>query len=69
MTNGPIDRSGSSDHLNNPYKRGTARYRLWARREADKRKKNKPKPKTKKDTSKRRKHIDSYLEQAQTGKK
>jgi len=49
----------------NPYPKGSARAKLWARREADKKKaKKKPakkKPK-KKDKSKRRSYLDKKID-------
>ena len=63
MTNGPIKRSNQPI---NPYPKGSARYKLWERREADRRKKEaaeeKPKKKTKEDKSERRKYLDEQIE-------
>jgi len=64
MTNGPIDRSNAPQ---NPYPKGSALYKLWERREADRRaaelkKKKKKKKVTPKDDSNRRKSIDKYLD-------
>jgi len=56
----------------NPYPQGSARYKLWNRREKARRAKVKAKPKkptTPKDKSKRRAYIDDVVSGAQTGKK
>ncbi len=57
-----------SSNPQNPYPKGSARYKLWNRREKERRdaqKPKKPKPKTPEDKSKRRKQIDDYLKDAQ----
>ena len=60
---GPIERS---ENPINPYPEGSARWKLWNRREKDRlakeKPKPKPKPKTPEDKSKRRKKIDDYLD-------
>ena len=64
MANGPIERSDKPDE--NPYKKGTARWRITEKRLAAERKaeaeKKKKKKKTPEDKSKRRKYLDEQIE-------
>lgn len=50
----------------NPYPKGSARFKLWARREAkrikEEREREKAKPKVKEDKSKRRAYLDKQIE-------
>ena len=66
MTNGPNESSESHELLENPYPKGSARWKLKKRQldkkrkaEAERRKANPPQ---KEDKSKRRKAIDDYLD-------
>lgn len=65
MTSGPNDKSNDPKILENPYPKGSARYKL-KQREIDKRRKEeaakKPRPKTKEDKSKRRKYLDEQID-------
>jgi len=67
MTNGPIERSATPDE--NPYKKGSARWKIMERRLAEKRKAEAAaaaakakEEKPKEDTSKRREYLDKQID-------
>ncbi len=64
MTNGPNESSKDPKILDNPYPKGSARYKL-KQRQLDKQRKEeaaKKKKKTPKDKSKRRKYLDEQID-------
>jgi len=67
MTNGPIERSATPDE--NPYRKGSARWKIMERRLAEKRKAEAAaaaakakEEKPKEDTSKRREYLDKQID-------
>ena len=67
MTNGPNETSTNPNILDNPYPRGSARWKLKKRQLDARRKKardaaDKRKPEVKEDKSKRRKYLDEQID-------
>ena len=63
MTNGPNEKGGK-EVIENPYPKGSARYKMKQRQINDRKKKEaaKPKPKPKEDKTKRRSYLDKQID-------
>ena len=66
MTNGPNEKSNDPSILDNPYPKGSARWKMKQRQLNEERKRTREaeakKPKPKEDKSKRRKYLDEKID-------